>query len=472
MNLNEWSQIDWFVLEMELVRHDYSVYIEYVHHGQYIPSRHSDLICRKLEQVERGEVDRLMIFMPPRHSKSMTVSETFPSWFIGRNPERRVILTSYGETLARKFGRANKHKIAEFGKKIFGIELSQDNSSVTNWDIQGHRGGMISVGIGGALTGQGADLLIIDDPIKNKQEAESDTYRENIWNEWQNTLRTRLQPGGKVILIQTRWHEDDLAGRLLQFEPSRWEILSLPAVCENENDPLARAIGEPLWPEYGFDEKWVEETRQSVGSQTWAALFQQRPSPAEGAILKRKWWRYYRQLPSRFDEVIQSWDCTFKDKKDSDYVVGQVWGRIGADKYLIDQVRGQMDLPATMQAIRGLSAKHPYAYTKLIEDKANGPAVIQMLHHEIPGLIPVNPEGGKESRAAAASVDLEAGNVFIPEPSIAPWIHDFVEECAAFPNGKNDDQVDAFSQAMIRFRQFEAPEHVVLPSIKGWAMRR
>lgn len=174
-------------------------------------------------------------------------------------------------------------------------------------------------------------------------------------------------------------------------------------------------------------------------------------------MFKRSWWKYYRALPARFDEVIQSWDCAFKDNKDSDYVVGQVWGRIGANKYLIDQVRGQMDFPTTIQAIRNLSARYPSAYAKLIEDKANGTAVIQTLRNEIPGIIAVNPDGGKVARAVSASADAEAGNIYLPAPEIAPWVHDFVEECASFPNGANDDQVDAFTQAMNRFNNKPRP---------------
>lgn len=387
----------------------------------------------------------------------MTISETFPSWFIGRNPSRRVICASYGESLAQRFGKLNRRKIEEFGQSVFGISLSREKSSMTDWDIEGYRGGMISVGIGGSITGQGADLLIIDDPIKNRKEANSETYRNMVWNEWQNTLLTRLHPGGAVIIILTRWHEDDLAGRLLSTEPDKWEVLSLPAEAE-EHDILGRKPGDPLWPEHGFDRAWIEDTKKAVGSQVWAALYQQRPAPAEGSILKRNWWQFYRQPPQQFDEVLQSWDCSFKDADTSDYVVGQVWGRVGANKYLLDQVRGKMDLPATMQAIRTLSAKWPQARAKLIEDKANGPAVIQLLKKEIPGLIPVNPEGGKIVRASAVSPDIEAGNVYLPEPMIAPWVHDFIEECAAFPNGANDDQVDAMTQALNRFLSAAVPQ--------------
>ena len=393
-----------------------------------------------------------MIFLPPRHSKSMTVSETFPSYFIGKNLNRRVILVSYGESLARKFGRANKLKLEEFGEEIFGISIGRNNASVTNWGIEGYRGGMISAGIGGGITGEGADLLIIDDPIKNRSEADSKTYRDKVWSEWQNTLYTRLQPDGAVIIILTRWHEDDLAGRLLNPEYGEvedWDIIKLPAIAE-ENDLLGREIGEPLWPEFGFDAKWVEETKVAVGTRTWASLYQQRPSPQEGSIINRKWWQYYKKAPEQFDEVIQSWDCSFKETEDGSYVVGQVWGRKGADKYLLDQFRARVDFTETLRAIRNMTAKWPQARLKLIEEKANGPAIISALRREISGIVPVNPQGSKEARLHAVAPDIEAGNVYIPDPSIAPWIHDYVEELAAFPNAPNDDQVDATSQALER----------------------
>lgn len=451
-----------------LAKHDYEFYLEYVHHGAYQHARHTQLIASKLMQVEAGEIDRLMIFLPPRHSKSMTVSETFPSYFIGRDPNRRVILTSYGDTLARRFGRANKTKLQEFGNDVFDITLDRGNSSVTNWGIAGHRGGMISAGIGAGITGEGADLLIIDDPVKNRQEADSATYRDRIWSEWQNTLRTRLHPGGAVIIILTRWHEDDLAGRLLNPEYGEvedWDIVQLPALAE-EGDLLGREIGEPLWPEVGFDLAWAESTKTAVGSRTWASLYQQRPSPAEGGLIKRSWWRYYRQAPARFNEVIQSWDCSFKETEDGSYVVGQVWGRDGVDKYLLDQVRERMDFTSTLQAIRSLSAKWSQSRAKLIEDAANGPAIINTLRREIAGILPVKPQGSKEARLQAVAPEIEAGNVYLPDPSIAPWIHDYVEELSAFPSGANDDQVDATSQALVRLAGRKVTGPVDKP--RGW----
>jgi predicted phage terminase large subunit-like protein len=275
-------------------------------------------------------------------------------------------------------------------------------------------------------------------------------------DEWQSTLYTRLHPGGAVIIVLTRWHEDDLAGRLLRAEPDAWEVISMPAEAE-ENDLLGREAGEALWPEHGFDKEWIEETKRAVGSQAWASLYQQRPSPELGSIFNRNWWKFYRNPPV-FQEIIQSWDCTFKDNKESDFVVGQVWGRAGADFYLLDQIRAQMDIVGTMNAIKTLSAKHPKSRTKLIEDKANGPAVIQMLKNKVPGLIAVNPEGGKIVRAQAVSPFIESGNVYLPDSSIAPWIHDYIEEFAVFPNGLNDDCVDSTTQALIRLSSRKEPD--------------
>jgi predicted phage terminase large subunit-like protein len=454
-----------------MANEDFAFYCEMTYHRKYSPARHTDLICKTLEAVERGELKRVMFYLPPRHSKSMTVTETFPSWFIGKNPNRRVIEISYGDKLAQKFGRENRRKIEEFGAKVFpepmyrakngrdvhGVHIRQDNSSATNWSIKGHRGGMVSAGIGGAITGEGADLLVIDDPIKNRAEANSEAYRETLWLEWQNTFLTRLQAGGAVIIILTRWHEDDLAGRILAAaEPGEWTVISLPAECEDEaTDLLGRKLGEPLWPEGGYDKRWIVDKKREVGSQVWASLYQQRPAPQEGDMLKRGWWRFYREIPGDISLQYQVWDCSFKDLKASDYVVGQVWGLQGANKYLLDQVRDRMDVVATMTALRTLSAKWPEAGGKYIEDKANGTAVIALLKNEIAGLIPWEPPSGKIERVQACQPDIQAGNVYLPDPIIAPWIHDFIEECAAFPNATHDDQVDGVTQSILISRQLK-----------------
>lgn len=410
------------------------------------------MLCEKLEAVERGEIKRLIITMPPRHGKSEVATKKFPAWFLGRNPEKEVILSAYGADLAEDFSAIARDTLKLWGPELWGVHLSDGSSSVKKWGIKGYRGGLFAAGVGGAITGRGAHLAIIDDPIKNHAEALSETYRKGIKDWYKTTLRTRLAPGGAIIVIQTRWHEDDLAGYLLaeaMQDGEQWDVLDLPAIAE-ENDPLGRAPGEALWPER-FPIEELQATKKTLGSFWWAALYQQRPSPADGGMLKRGWWKFFRQAPSTFDELLISWDFTFKDSKKADFVVGQVWGRAGADKYLLDQVRDRMDFPTTVQAVRNLSAKWPKARAKLVEDKANGPAVIATLKREISGLIPVEPQGSKEARASAVSPDVEAGNVWLPQD--APWVQDFIEECAAFPNGANDDQVDAMSQALLRFNR-------------------
>ena len=432
----------------ELARRSFRDYLVKVHRGSYSHFRHTEYVAERLERIAEGQQKHIIIEMPPRHGKSMTVTESFPSYYLSRNPSKRVIAASYSDSLARKFGRLNREKLNEYGGILFDVKLSAINAAQNNWGISGNRGGMIATGIGGSITGEGADLLIIDDPFKNAKEAASQTIRDSVWAEWESTLSTRLHKGGSVVVIMTRWHEDDLVGRLLENTPYNWERIRMPAIAEGDDDLLGREEGEPLCPELGFDQQWAENKKIEVGSRTWASLYQQNPSPSDGNVFNRNWWQYYKQPPARFDELLQSWDCTFKDSDSSDYVVGQLWGRVKADKYLLDQVRGKMDLPATLKAIRNFSNKHPKAKLKLVEDKANGPAVISMLKREISGLVPVNPEGGKVVRAQAVSPDIEAGNVFIPEN--APWVSDFVEECAAFPNSKHDDQVDCATQALNR----------------------
>lgn len=443
-------------------------FLEYDSGGTWIRARHLERLCNALEAVERGELDRLMVFMPPRHGKSEVCSKKFPAWYEGRNPDKEIIICSYAADLAYDFSRIARDTLRERGPELWEVKVSSDSSAVGRWGIEGKRGGCVAAGVGGPITGRGAHVGIIDDPFKNAEEASSETIREKVWEWYRSTFRTRLAPGGAIVLVMTRWHEDDLAGRLIaemQAAGEQWVIIEMQAEAE-EDDPLERAVGETLWPEYGFDKAWAAATKVAVGSYFWQALYQQRPSPPEGEMLKRGWWRYYTAIPGDLQEVIQSWDMTFKDSDGSDYVTGGVWGRKGADKYLLDQVRGRMDFPATLAAVKALTAKWPQARAKLVEDKANGPAVIAMLKREIPGLIAVEPQGSKAARVAAVSPEIESGNVYLPDPSIAPWVGDFVEECAAFPNGKHDDQVDQMSQALLRFAQRRSRPPV--PKPKGW----
>ena len=449
---------------------------------------HHEILCSELDKLITGENKRLMVFMPPRNGKSELGSRRFPAYVLGRDPNAQIISTSYSADLSSRMNRDVQRIIdtEEYMRVFPETGLNQSNVRTVAkgnylrnsdiFEIVGHSGVYKSAGIGGGITGMGLTYGIIDDPIKNRKDAESKTIRESVWDWYTSTFYTRLEKDARILIIMTRWHEDDLAGRLLKLaaedpEADQWKVISYPAIAENpliEGDP--REEGEALWPEK-YSVKDLKKIKAAVGTYEWSALFQQKPSPTAGNILNRGWWKYYKGLPNKFDDMIQSWDCAFKDSQDSDFVVGQVWGRVGANKYLLDQVRGKMDLPSTIQAVRSLSAKWPNARAKLIEDKANGPAVIQMLKNEISGLIPVNPDGGKVVRATAASPEVEAGNIYLPDPSIAAWVHDFVEEAAAFPNGLNDDQVDCFSQAINYWHIPLDKKFATLPRLGGLKVR-
>lgn len=440
------------ILEHELCKRDYAYYVKYVHNGRWILAPHLKLICSSIEKLIRREIKQniLIISIPPQHGKSQCVTESLPSWYLGNYPHKRVIEVSYGDDLAQRFGRRNKEKIIEFGKDIFNIELSK--TSDTDFEIKEHKGSMISKGIMAGLTGNPADLIIIDDPIKNRQEAESETYRSRIWEEFLNSIYTRLSSSGVIVLIMTRWHEDDLAGRLLQHMGNKCLEINIPLEAE-ENDILGRKIGDALFPEIGKDNEWLREFKQAYttqeGSRSWNALMQGRPTAQEGNMLKRHWWKYYDILPDNLVQIIMSVDAAFKDEETSDYTCIQVWGKLNADMYLIDCVNQRMDFPTALKAIKDIKAIQSKCIMILVEDKANGSAIIQMLQREIPGVVPVNPEGGKVARVNAVSPAIESGNVWLPR--YGGFTGAFVEQCSSFPSGKNDDMVDAMSQALNRF---------------------
>lgn len=442
----------------ELASRDFSYFIDYDSDFRDKDGLHLDVLDETLMKVSKGELKRVIVTMPPRHGKSERVSRKFPAWHIGRNPDDEVILASYSIDLSRGFSRIARDTLTAH-TDIFNVRVDKNNQSAESWGIEGYRGGLHAAGVGGPITGKGARIAIIDDPVKNAEEADSETMREKIWDWYTSTLYTRLTPDGRIIVVMTRWHEDDLVGRLLKKEADeiaegthkgdRWTVINFPAIAEKD-DYLGRVEGEPLWPGYGFDLARMEQIKLDVGSRVFNALYQQRPSAAEGNLLKREWWRYYENPPP-FASMLISVDAAFKDEDDSDYVVVQAWGKNGVNMYLVDQVRAKLNFPATLETIRNMVKKYPDAHVKLIEDKANGSAIIQTLTTQIPGIIGVNPEGGKVARVNAVSAYIEAGNVYLPRST---WIHDFVEEAASFPNGKNDDQVDAMSQALHRFIYF------------------
>ena len=419
----------------------------------YLWPRHIRLLADALQKVERGEITRLIVEMPPRHGKSALASKIFPSWYLGRNPDHRVILASHTSSLAKTNSREVRNGLHEHGPAVYGLSVATDSAAVDKWDLASpHKGGLIAAGVGGGLTGHGSDLLIIDDPIKGAEEAHSTLQKDKIWDWYQAVARTRLHPGGKIIIIATRWALDDLTGRVLEgAEP--WARISLSALAEDD-DPLGRAPGEALWPER-YTAADLEAVSKELGEYVWNALYQQRPYDISGGIFRQEQLKNRFQLDDRLmkrsTDWMTSWDLSFKETKAGSYVVGQVWCRKGADAYMLDQVRARMDFSATLQAMLKMVQKWPRANLHLVEEKANGAAILSALRNKIPGLVPVKPTGSKEARAHAVAPLFEAGNVHLLEG--AGWVDNYVAEFLAFPRGMADDQVDATTQALNRMQR-------------------
>lgn len=434
-------------------------------------------IDESLVGVAEGRIKRLLVCMPPQEGKSERISHYFPLWMLLRDPDLRIVIASYDLETARRWGRVIRQDVETFqgqeGLLDLGIRPRRGNKAAGNWSIEGARGGIFCAGTGGALTGRPADLVIIDDPVKGRTQTESERLQQIAWDWWTGTVTTRLAPGAPVVMVLTRWHEADLAGQLLEQAEldktvDQWEQIVIPAQCDNPaTDVLGRAEGEyMISAREGREFEW-EKIKRRVGSRDWAALYQQRPAPAEGNILRREWWQRY-DIPRAFEaspgsgimkchsqgRMIQSWDMSFKDTDGSDYVVGQVWLKQGADMYLLDMVRRRMDFTATVEAVCAMTYKWPQSSLKLIEDKANGPAVISKLRKEIPGIVPYTPRDSKQARAYAVAPFCEARNVWLPSARCAEHlgfdVEDFVDEAAAFPNAAHDDMVDAFTQAATR----------------------
>lgn len=423
--------------------------------GGYKPAKHHWALAEKLEAVADGRIKRLMVFMPPRHGKSMLASEFFPAWYLGRHPGHQVIAATYAQGLADDFGRKVRNLCANAQHTFLfpGFKLADDSQAVSRFHTA-ERGAYFGLGVGGPITGRGADLLLIDDPIKGREDAESETMRQHLKDWYTSVARTRLMPGGAIVVIQTRWHEDDLSGWLLREHAHEgWEVLNLPALAEPD-DAIRRSEGAPLWPEaYPLAE--LAQIRLSVGSRDWASLYQQRPSAAEGSILKREHWQYLKlwlDVPSALIEslgifkVIQAWDTAFKTKEVNDYSACVTVGIAKAKYYILDVWRGRVEFPELKRQIQ-MHASRWQANAVLVEDAAAGQSLLQELRREtrLP-LIAVKADRDKVARAHAITATHEAGLIYLPDA--APWLPDFLDETASFPSAPHDDQVDAFVHAM------------------------
>lgn len=418
---------------------------------QFSRAPHHELIISRLEAVERGELSRLMIFLPPRHGKSLLASALFPSWFLGRHPNRNVAFASFGQELSDKFGRQVRNLVAApLHRAIFPECIMSEDSTAAHCFTTSQGGGYVGVGRGGPLTGRGADLLILDDLVKDHQEASSETVRRASWEWFTSVAYTRLEPGGAIILIQTRWHQDDLAGRILANNSGEdWEVLSLPAIAEHGES--FRREGEALWPErFGLAE--LARIRAAVGERVFASLYQQKPSAAEGVIFRREWWNTYTPPPEcQLIRVVQSWDTAFKEGAQNDFSVCTTWGVSESCYFLLNLWRDRAEFPALKRKMIDL-AREWNPTEILVEDRASGQSLIQELNSStLLPIIAVKPDADKQSRAQAITPMIEAGKIFLPENE--RWVQDFLDEMSSFPNGTHDDIVDSTSQAINHLRQ-------------------
>lgn len=432
---------------------------------EYKHNWHIDAISEHLEAVTLGQIKRLLINMPPRYMKSICVSVMWPTWEWIKFPSTRWLFASYAASLSTKHSLDRRTIIqSPWYQQRFGniYTLSDDQNIKTEYN-NNKRGYMFATSTGGTATGKGGDRIVVDDPL-NPKEAGSDALRNMANTFFDQTLTTRLddKKKGAIVIVMQRLHEKDLSGHVL--DQGGYVHLNLPAEASKKTmihfpisgKTMEREQGHIIWEAREGKEE-LEQQKRALGSYGYAGQYQQDPSPADGGLLKRTWWKYYDEMPPlhTFDTILISVDCSFKDLESSDFVVMQVWGRIGAKKYLLDQARKKMTFPETVKRLKALVAKWPQARAKLIEDKANGSAVIQTVKDTIDGIIPVEPQGGKIARAQAVSYTIEAGDVYLPSKEIAIWVDDFVEECAKFPKGANDDQVDAMTQALVRLIEEE-----------------
>lgn len=406
----------------------------------YVPAPHHKLIADKLEAVERGEIDRLMINMPPRHGKSELASRRFPAWFLGRNPGRSIIAASYNSDLAGDFGRQVRNIVADpLYRALYDVELADDSRAANRWNTK-DGGAYVAAGVGTAITGRGADVLLIDDPLKDREEADSELQRNKVWDWYTSTGYTRLAPGGRIIVIQTRWHEDDLSGRLLEQSKrggDKWEVLELPAI----ND-----AGEALWPEF-YPLPVLERLRAVLPVRDWTALYQQRPAPEEGDFFRREWFKFYDKTPANL-RIYGASDYAVT-AKGGDYTVHGVVGvDPNDDIYVLDIWRAQAESNVWVESfIDRVASYKPLTWAEEQGQiiKSLGPFIDKRMrerkvycHREQMASV-----ADKPTRARAFQARAAMGKVFLPHS--APWIADLMGELLAFPTGKHDDQVDVLS---------------------------
>jgi predicted phage terminase large subunit-like protein len=484
-------------LMRSLARQHFDEFVRFLEPDYYMGWFHLRLakaIDRFVEDVIARRSPRLIIEAPPRHGKSTQASRLLPAYLLGRDPNLEVLGTSYGDTLADEFC-ADVQKIIDSekyhalfpGTRIPGMfgKRNAAKRSADHFEIIRYRGHYRAAGLYSALTGRGADMLIVDDPVKGLEDSLSAAQRAKAYQTFASVAMTRVHKGGGIIIIATRWHEDDIVGRILadQQWSANWQHLSFPAIAEedeyDEEGALLRRRGTPLCPELKSVEELLE-LKGRLSTSMWSSIYQQRPAPETGALLKRYHWRYWQPaganlppvvvtddegnvreihaetLPQMFDRGCMSWDLNFGDARtqDPDYVVGLAIRTRGAKRFIVDRYKHRADFTETVQAMRDMISRYPECSARYVEKAANGAASMNLLENSygITGLIPVVKDKNKVLYADTANDQLRAGNWYLPHPAIAPWVDDFLYSLQMFPNGKHDDDVDAWSQAAMKLQ--------------------
>lgn len=428
-------------------------------------------LAAQLDRVLCGDIARLMVFAPPQHGKSELVSVRFPAFWLGRRPDDPVILASYAASLAERHSGEARAVVqgALFAEWLFpGVRTRQDSHSKQLWRLEGRRGGMLAVGAGGPITGHGALLGIIDDPFENWQQAQSFTVRERVWDWWRGTFRTRIWEGGAIVLVMTRWHEDDLAGRLLSEQAERWEVLRLPALAETQEardgaarllglpvgraDPLGRAPGEALCPGR-FSCEALEAIRRDVGARVWSAEYQGVPAPLEGALFQRRWFSLVGAVPAEAIRV-RYWDKAGTPggaPGRGDFTAGVLLASYEGRFYVEDVIRGQWSALERERVIRRTAERDGVLVEVWLEQepgsggKDSAAATLRALAGFDAHAATVS--GDKVTRAAPFAAQAEAGNVALLRGA---WNAAYLDELCGFPHGAHDDQVDGSSGAFNR----------------------
>jgi predicted phage terminase large subunit-like protein len=470
-------------------------YILYTSNGRFKSSLFSQKVSAALDSfisdVVAGKRPVLILQAPPQHGKSEMVSRKLPAYIMARFPDLRIATASYSSELAHDMAQNVRRNLASVEhSRLFtltGPKRKFEINRMGEFTSPGGTGSYMAVGVGQGLTGRPVDIGIIDDPIKDQQEALSEVTKESHWNWYQTVFTTRLSQNSGQIIMATSWAEDDLAARIAAqyMGDDRLKLLKFPAINLPDETGYDRDLPEgPLVPELHSLEK-LREQKSLMSDYWWSALYQQNPKPLGGNVFKNTGIQFYlpKDLPSSFDLVIDSWDCTFKDTDGTDFVCGGKWGKKGASAYLLRVVHKRMGFVDTAESVEEMQNQAPRPSEVLIEDKANGPAVIDFLKKRVPRLIPIEPDGSKLARAHATTSVWEARNVFLPHPQTAAWVTgstktdhfisgSYLAEMTGFPAAKNDDWVDMTTQALRRLFPFFGKLAIADSVLKAAALRR